>query len=178
MNLENNPDYDNHEQVELFEDPASGLKAIVAIHNTALGPAIGGCRMLPYASHSEALTDVLRLSRSMTYKCAAGRIPFGGGKSVIIADPRTDKTPNLLHAMGRFVDSFGGRYITSFDSGTTMDDIRTIGEATSYVGGVGVGVGNASASTAYSVYVAICSAVRHRLGASSLGCWYCGAGAR
>src|SRR5712675_1621537 len=95
------PDYDGHEALLFTQDAASGLRALIAIHDTTLGPAFGGCRMNPYASEQHAMTDVLRLSRGMTYKAAICELPFGGGKSVIIADPRRDKTPALLHAMGR-----------------------------------------------------------------------------
>lgn len=141
----------DHELITLKRDLASGLHAIIAIHNTSLGPAIGGCRVLPYSTTEAALYDVLRLSRGMTYKCAISGIPYGGGKAVIIADPATGKTRDRLLAMGGFVDSLGGRYITSFDSGTTMDDIRVIGERTAHVGGVAPGAGNASQSTAIGV---------------------------
>src|SRR5256885_16771888 len=93
------PDYDGHEALWFRQDVASGLPALIAIHDTTLGPAFGGCRMYPYASEQHAMTDVLRLSRGMTYKAAICELPYGGGKSVMIADPRRDKTPALLHAM-------------------------------------------------------------------------------
>ena len=95
------PEYDGHEAVLHAHDPLTGLKAIVALHNTRLGPAFGGCRMYPYADPAQALTDALRLSRGMTYKAAICELPYGGGKSVVLADPRRDKTPELLRAMGR-----------------------------------------------------------------------------
>lgn len=142
----------NHELVALHRDAASGLTAIIAVHDRTLGPAIGGCRILPYRDLDAALDDVLRLSRGMTFKCAIAGIPYGGGKAVIIADPQTDKTPELLHAFGAFVESLGGRYITSFDSGTTLDDVRTIGERTQYAAGYADGYGNASESTAVGVF--------------------------
>ncbi|QGN55640.1 Glu/Leu/Phe/Val dehydrogenase dimerization domain-containing protein [Novosphingobium sp. Gsoil 351] len=145
-------DSSDHELVAIYRDAASDLVAIVAVHDRALGPAIGGCRMLPYATLEHALTDVLRLSRGMTYKCAIAGIPYGGGKAVIIGDPLTAKNPALLHAFGDFVESLGGRYITSFDSGTTLDDIRVIGERTQYSAGYADGYGNASASTAIGVF--------------------------
>src|SRR4051794_31264980 len=104
------PDYDGHEELVHAYDAASGLRAIVALHNTALGPAFGGCRMYPYADEAQALTDVLRLSRGMTYKAAICELPYGGGKAVILADPRRDKTPELLRAMGRLIERLGGRY--------------------------------------------------------------------
>ena len=111
-----------HEQVVFCNDPSTGLRAIIAIHDTTLGPALGGCRMQPYRSVDEALEDVLRLSKGMTYKCAAADVDFGGGKAVIIGDPKTDKTPELFRAFGQFVDSLGGRFYTGTDMGTTMDD--------------------------------------------------------
>ena len=141
-----------HELLAIHRDADAGLVAAIAIHNRSLGPAIGGCRVYPYQTIDSALEDVLRLSRGMTYKCAIAGIPYGGGKAVIVADPSTGKTLKLLHAMGAFVDSLGGRYITSFDSGTTMDDIRIIGERTKYVAGVGPGIENASRSTALGVF--------------------------
>ena len=153
-----------HESVHFFSDRPSGLKAIIAIHNTQLGPAIGGCRIRPYGSTSAALTDVLRLSQAMTYKCAIAGIPFGGGKAIVVADPAKDKTVDLLHAFGNTVDSLGGRYITSFDMGTTIDDIRTIGEITPYVGGIDTACGNASASTAQGVLACIETSIRYLLG--------------
>ncbi len=161
------PDYE-HETVLFGQDPGSGLKAIIAVHNRRRGPAIGGCRMMAYPDESSALTDVLRLSKGMTYKCAIGDIPFGGGKAVIIGDPASQKTPELLHAMGDLVNQLGGRYITSFDSGTTLEDVAIIGERTAHVGGIQPGAGNASASTAYGVLVCMREAARLRLGADSL----------
>src|SRR6201998_1486726 len=112
------PDYDGHEALLFAQDTASGLRALIAIHDTTLGPAFGGCRMYPYASEQHAMTDVLRLSRGMTYKAAICELPYGGGKSVIIADPRRDKTPALLHAMGRIIEGLGGRYIAADDVGS------------------------------------------------------------
>lgn len=103
------PAFDQHELVTFGADKGTGLRAIIAVHDTTLGPAVGGCRMFPYASDEEALHDVLRLSRGMTYKSALAGLPLGGGKSVIVGDPRRDKTPALLRAMGDFVHSQGGR---------------------------------------------------------------------
>ena len=117
------PDYDGHEALLFAQDTAGGLRALIAIHDTTLGPAFGGCRMYPYASEQHATTDVLRLSRGMTYKAAICELPYGGAKSVIIADPRRDKTPALLHAMGRIIERLGGRYITADDVGTTLADL-------------------------------------------------------
>ncbi|WP_175614769.1 Leu/Phe/Val dehydrogenase [Piscibacillus halophilus] len=111
-----------HEQVVFCNDPSTNLQAIIAIHSTKLGPAIGGCRMQPYETVDEALDDVLRLSKGMSYKCAAADVDFGGGKAVIIGDPKTDKSPELFRAFGQFVESLGGRFYTGTDMGTTMDD--------------------------------------------------------
>src|SRR5258708_22305859 len=105
------PDYDGHEALLFTQDAASGLRALIAIHDTTLGPAFGGCRMYPYASEQHAMTDVLRLSRGMTYKAAVCEVPYGGGKSVIIAHPHPHKTPALLHAIGRMSERFGSRCI-------------------------------------------------------------------
>jgi leucine dehydrogenase len=168
MSIFSHLDYKQHEKVVFHEDKFSGLKAIIAIHDSQRGPAIGGCRMLPYKNDALALKDVLRLSHGMTYKCAIADIPFGGGKSVIIGDPKVHKTQALLNAMGDFVESLQGDYITSFDSGTTLDDIRTMGERTSHVGGILEGAQNASASTAYGVFTSIKAAVKHRLNSDDL----------
>jgi leucine dehydrogenase len=169
-------DFDNHEQVVFGHDQASGLKAIIAVHDTTLGPALGGCRMWNYASDEEALRDVLRLSRGMTYKSALARLPLGGGKAVIIGDPRNGKSAALFQAMGDFVDSLGGRYITAADSGTGVAEMQIMAERTRHVAGAGqreaIGGGtrdgDPSPATAYGVFVGIRSAVRHRLGRDDL----------
>ncbi|MDH0892958.1 MULTISPECIES: Glu/Leu/Phe/Val dehydrogenase dimerization domain-containing protein [unclassified Pseudomonas] len=169
-------DFDNHEQVVFGHDQASGLKAIIAIHDTTLGPALGGCRMWNYADDDEALRDVLRLSRGMTYKSALARLPLGGGKAVIIGDPRHDKSEALFQAMGDFVDSLGGRYITAADSGTGVAEMQIMAERTRHVAGAGqreafgggTRDGDPSPSTAYGVFVGIRAAVRHRLGRGDL----------
>lgn len=165
----------NHEQVMYCNDPASGLKAIIAIHNSKLGPAAGGCRMRPYASEDEALDDVLRLSRGMTYKSAMARIPFGGAKSVILGDPHTQKTEALLRAMGRFIDRLGGHYITGVDSGTTTEDMKIICLETSHVGGLlaeaakdGEQSAALSAMTSHGVFFGIRAALRFALGREDL----------
>ncbi|WP_106496364.1 Glu/Leu/Phe/Val family dehydrogenase [Lentibacillus sp. Marseille-P4043] len=126
----------DHEQVVFCNDPTSGLRAIIAIHNTTLGPALGGCRMQPYANLDEALDDVLRLAKGMTYKCAAADVDFGGGKAVIIGDPHTDKTPELFRAFGQFVASLGGRFYTGTDMGTTMDDFVYAKKETNNIVGI------------------------------------------
>ena len=161
-------DFANHELVSSRLDSQSGLVALIALHNTHRGPAIGGCRMSLYPDTDAAVTDVLRLSRGMTYKSAIAGIPYGGGKAVVVADPRHNKTRVLLHAMGDFVESLAGRYITSFDSGTTLEDVRTIGERTQYTAGTLPDAGNASISTARGVFECIKAGVRLRLGRSSL----------
>src|SRR5690554_8114825 len=117
---------ERHEQVVFGSDPVSGLKAIIAIHSTTLGPALGGARFYPYESEEDALIDVLRLSKGMTYKAAAAGLDLGGGKAVIIGDPGTDKSERLFRAYGRLVDSLGGIYITAEDVGTTAEDLTYI----------------------------------------------------
>jgi leucine dehydrogenase len=161
-------DFDGHALITVRQNEPAGLTAIIAIHNETLGPAIGGCRILEYPSNDAALTDVLRLSRGMTYKTAIAGIPYGGGKAVIIADPRKDKTTTLLHAMADFIQSLGGRYITSFDSGTTLKDIRTIAERTEFVAGILPEAGDASGSTASGVYHCMRAAADMVFGSSDL----------
>lgn len=169
-------DFAGHEQVVHCQDPASGLKAIIAIHNTNRGPALGGCRMWPYASERDALTDVLRLSRGMTYKSAMANLDLGGGKAVIIGNPRTDKTDALLRAFGRFLQGLGGRYIVAEDSGTSVSDIKIIAEESEYVAGIvdkttadgTLRSGDPSPATAYGVFVGIKAAVKQRLGRDHL----------
>lgn len=171
MSIFSHPAYDNHEQVAFYQDAKSGLKAIIAVHNTNLGPSLGGCRMWPYADDGEALNDVLRLSRGMTYKSAMAGLKLGGGKSVIIGDPRKQKTPELLRAMGEFINTLGGRYITAEDSGTSVADMEIIGETTKFVSGVVHGSehgGDPSPSTAYGVFVGLKAAVEHKWGKSDL----------
>ena len=130
MNVFSHPEFDNHEHLSFFCDPETGLKAIVAIHNTSRGPALGGCRMFPYASDEEALRDVLRLSRGMTYKSALANLDLGGGKSVIIGDPRKQKSEALLEAMGKHLEGLGGQYIAAEDSGTSVPDLKGMGRHT------------------------------------------------
>lgn len=125
-----------HEQVMFCNDPKTGLKAIIAIHDTTLGPALGGTRMYPYESTEEALDDALRLSKGMTKKCAAADLDFGGGKAVIIGDPSKDKSPALLRSFGQYVDSLNGRFYTGTDMGTTMDDFVQALKETNYIIGV------------------------------------------
>src|SRR4051812_43188366 len=117
----------DYEQVVFCNDPSSGLRSIIAIHDTTLGPALGGVRMWPYATEEEALGDCLRLARGMTYKAASAGVNLGGGKSVIIGDSRSGKTEALLKAHGRFIQLLGGRYIPGIDVGTDMADLAVIG---------------------------------------------------
>lgn len=162
------PDFDDHVLVTARQEIARGFSAFIAIHNENRGPAMGGCRILNYGSTDLAVKDVLRLSRGMTYKNAIANIPYGGGKAVIIADARQAKTVDLLHAMGDFVQSLGGRYITSFDSGTTIDDVRTIAERTDFTAGTLAEAGNASRSTAYGVHECMRAAAELVFGSSDL----------
>lgn len=147
-----------YEQVMFCNDEKTGLKAIIAIHNTTLGPALGGCRMQPYQTVEEALFDVLRLSKGMTYKCIAADVDFGGGKAVIIGDPRKDKTPELFRAFGQFVESLNGRFYTGTDMGTTPDDFVHAMKETSCIVGVPEeygGSGDSSVPTALGVIYGI-----------------------
>ncbi len=163
------PEFDGHQEVVFGHDPQCGLSAIIAIHNTNRGPALGGCRMWPYASEAEALTDVLRLARGMTYKSALADLPLGGGKAVIIGDPHEDKSEALFLAMGRFVDGLGGRYITAEDVGVSVEDVDVMARVTKHVAGTdSTGAGDPSPSTAYGVLMGIRAAVAHKLGRNSL----------
>ena len=175
MSVFTQQDFADHEQVVFCSDDKTGLKAIIAIHNTNLGPALGGCRMWPYASEDEAIRDVLRLSRGMTYKSALAGLKLGGGKSVVIGNPRTDKTPALLDSLARAIDRLGGRYIAAEDSGTGVPDMKRMRKLTPFVAGVeekpsddGMRSGDPSPSTAYGTFVGIQAAVRERLGRDSL----------
>ena len=141
-----------HEQVAFCYDKVSGLKSIIAIHNTTLGPALGGCRMWPYKSEEEALNDALRLSRGMTYKNAVMGLDLGGGKAVIIGDSRKDKSEELFRAFGKFVQSLGGRYITAEDVGISTRDMSIVASETEHVAGLLETSGDPSPATAYGVY--------------------------
>jgi leucine dehydrogenase len=154
-----------HEEVLHGSDPDSGLRTIIAVHSTVLGPALGGTRFYPYPTEDDALRDVLRLSRGMTYKAAAAGLDLGGGKAVIIGNPATDRSEVLMRAYGRTVDSLGGRYLTAEDVGTTAADMALIARETRWVTGVPVeqgGSGDPSPFTARGVLAAIL-AVAHRL---------------
>ena len=160
-----------HEQVVFCSDAASGLRAIIAIHSTALGAALGGTRFFPYAQEDDALEDVLRLSRAMTYKNACAGLDHGGGKAVIIGDPATLKSEALLRAYGRFVQSLGGRYYTACDVGTVVSDMDVIARECSYVTGRSTqdgGAGDSGVLTALGVFQGMRAAAQHRWGSPSL----------
>ncbi len=161
-------DYRAHEMVSHVQDRASGLRAIVAIHSTVLGPAFGGCRMYPYADDDAALADALRLSRAMTYKAALAGVPFGGGKAVIIGDPARDKSDALLAAMARFIDGFGGRYQTADDVGTTVRDMAAMRRITPHARGQADAAGQPCPATAYGTYHGIRALAAHRFGRADL----------
>jgi leucine dehydrogenase len=166
------PSYDGHERVVFGHDRASGLHAIVAVHSTARGPGAGGCRFWAYPSSDAALTDALRLSRGMSYKNAMAGLPLGGGKAVVIMDPRRPKTQHLLEAFGRLVDSLGGIYITAEDVGASVADMEVIATQTRYVSGLPRTAvdadGNPAPKTALGVFLGIKAAVAFQLGRSDL----------
>ena len=161
----------NHEQILFCNDNATGLKAIIAIHNTVLGPSLGGTRMWNYANEMEALTDVLRLSRGMTYKSSVAGLNLGGGKAVIIGDAKNLKSEALLRRFGKFVDSLGGKYITAEDVAMTSRDMEIINMETDHVSGLPEnmgGSGDPSPVTAYGVYVSMKASAREVWGNDSL----------
>ena len=167
MNVFDSADFDFHEAVSFFSDRASGLKAIIAIHSTALGPACGGTRMHAYKDNDAALTDALRLSRSMSYKSAIADIPLGGGKAVIIGDPLHDKSEARFLAYAEAINALGGRYITAMDVGITPADMPVIAKGTRYIAGYdqpGKTGGDSGPLTALGVFVGLKAAVRHRFG--------------
>ena len=163
--------FDNHEQIVFCNDKDTGLKAIIGIHNTVLGPALGGTRMWKYNNEWEALNDVLRLSRGMTYKSAISGLNLGGGKAVIIGDSKVDKTPEMITKFGEFVGSLSGKYITAEDVGTTTEDMDRIHKVTSSVTGISEslgGSGNPSPVTAYGVYMGMKAAAKYQFGSDNL----------
>ena len=165
------PSFNDHEQVVFCHDKDTGLKAIIGIHNTVLGPALGGTRMWKYANEWEALNDVLRLSRGMTYKSAISGLNLGGGKAVIIGDAKTDKTPEMITRFGQFVNSLSGKYITAEDVGSTTADMDLIRDVTPHVTGISEsrgGSGNPSPVTAYGVYMGMKAAAMHQFGSNNL----------
>ena len=161
----------DYEQVVFCQDKTSGLKAIIAIHDTTLGPALGGCRMWPYKTEEEALVDALRLARGMTYKNAAAGLSIGGAKTVIIGDPKKDKSEALFRALGRYIEGLNGRYITAEDVNTTVEDMNYIFEETNYVTGSSAakdGSGNPSPKTALGVLYAMKATAKEVYGSDSL----------
>lgn len=165
------PDFDAHEGVHFFSDPASGLKAIIAIHSTHLGPAAGGTRFWHYGDANDAVTDALRLSRGMSFKNAMAGLPVGGGKGVILADRARTKTPEMLAAFGRAIESLGGRYVTAEDVGMGEADLVAIGQETRHVSGLPVGEGHAGGdpgpTTAMGVFLGVKAAIKRALGRDS-----------
>lgn len=171
MSVFEHSEYDDHEHVAFFQDKASGLKAIIAVHNSNLGNALGGCRMWPYMNDEEALRDVLRLSKGMTYKAAMAGLKQGGGKAVILGNPRTDKTSEKMLAMGQFVESLSGKYISAEDSGLTVADLKLMSTQTKHVAGIQAKYhinsepadGNPAPSTSYGVFVGLKTSVKYAL---------------
>jgi valine dehydrogenase (NAD+) len=160
-----------HEQVVFCTDEASGLRAIIAVHSTALGPALGGTRFYPYAGEDAAVADALALAKGMSYKNSLAGLDLGGGKAVIIGDPRTDKSEALLRAYGRFVESLGGRYLTACDVGTHNADLDLVARETRFAHGRSEaygGCGDSSVLTAYGVYLGMQAAAQHCWGSRSL----------
>ena len=172
MSVFNHPEFDQHESVHFFQDGDSGLKAIVSIHSTALGPAAGGCRRWSYANDADALTDALRLSRGMSYKNAIAGLPFGGGKAVILADQASSGSPAMFTAFGQAINSLDGRYITAEDVGVSVDDMRHVRRETPFVSGLPQSGSNAGGDpspwTAMGVFMGMQAAAKARLGAKSL----------
>jgi leucine dehydrogenase len=161
------PEFDDHEEVVFINEPAAGLRGIIAIHDTTLGPALGGCRMWDYKKESDAIRDVLRLARGMTYKSAILDCGLGGGKSVIIGNPYTENTPAMLHAMGRWIDSLGERYIVGEDIGTNPDDMREMRTETRCVSCLRKedgGYGDPAPMTALGVFSAMRAGIEQSFG--------------
>ena len=167
------PDYDDHELVEVVREPKSGLTAIIAVHSSHLGPGAGGTRFWHYAEPKNAMRDALRLSRGMSYKNAMAGLPMGGGKAVILADDKGTKTPEMLTAFADAVEALGGRYVTAEDVGISEADMARVAERTQYVSGLPVegkdaAGGDPGPFTAMGIYHGIKAAVRHKLGKDSL----------
>ncbi|WP_445766876.1 Leu/Phe/Val dehydrogenase [Rheinheimera sp.] len=168
MAIFNHSEFDNHEQVVFCSDAETGLKAIIAVHSTALGPAVGGCRLWQYESDEAAVNDVLRLSRGMTYKNAMAGLPLGGGKSVIIGDAKSIKSEALFRAFGRMVHRLSGSYYSAEDVNITTGDIMTVNKETPYVAGLEGKSGNPAPFTALGTYRGIKAAALHKFGSDSL----------
>ena len=166
------PDFDAHEQIHFITDEKCGLKAIIAVHSTHLGPAAGGARFWHYSEDDDALTDALRLSRGMSYKNAMAGLPLGGGKSVLLADESRTKTPDMLHAFGKAVESLGGQYITAEDVGINVADMIEVARSTKYVAGLPNSTGDVGGDpgphTSLGVFLGIKAAVKRALGKDSL----------
>src|SRR4051812_13828209 len=166
------PDFDAHEEIHFVTDEKCGLKAIIAVHSTHLGPAAGGARFWHYAKDADALTDALRLSRGMSYKNAMAGLPLGGGKSVLLADEAKTKTPELLHAFGKAVDHLGGRYVTAEDVGMSVADMIEVARSTKFVAGLPNSAGDVGGDpgphTSLGVFLGIKAAVKWALGKDSL----------
>ncbi|WP_440053546.1 Leu/Phe/Val dehydrogenase [Pseudoalteromonas sp. T1lg65] len=168
MAVFNQVEFDNHEQVVFCSDEASGLKAIIAVHSTKLGPAVGGCRLWNYASDEDAVYDVLRLSKGMTFKNAVARLPFGGGKSVIIGDAKKIKSEALFRAFGKHLDRLGGSYYSAEDVNITTGDVMIMHKETNYVMGLEGKSGNPSPFTALGTFLGIKAAFQHKFGHENL----------
>lgn len=171
IRAEVNPNTTGFEQVVFCHDENVGLKAIISVHTTNLGPAVGGCRMWNYANEAEALHDVLRLSKGMTYKASLAGLNWGGGKAVIIGDAKTQKTPALLERFGQYVERLGGTYVTAKDVGIGSDDLRVIKRKTKHVLGIDgekSSSGDPSPATAWGTYHGMKAAAKHALGTPSL----------
>jgi leucine dehydrogenase len=166
------PDFDEHEEIHFVTDDKCGLRAIIAVHSTHLGPAAGGARFWHYAKDEEALTDALRLSRGMSYKNAMAGLPLGGGKSVLLANEAREKTPDLLHAFGKAVDHLGGRYVTAEDVGMSVADMIEVARSTKFVAGLPNSAGDVGGDpgphTSLGVFLGIKAAVKWALGKDSL----------
>jgi leucine dehydrogenase len=166
------PDFDAHERVHFITDRESGLKAIIAVHSTHLGPGAGGTRFWHYAEPGEAVADALRLSRGMSYKNAMAGLPMGGGKAVILADAARTKTPAMLAAYGRAIDGIGGSYVTAEDVGINVADLVEVARQTRYISGLPAAAGQAGGDpgpfTSYGVFLGVKAAVRRKLGKDSL----------
>jgi leucine dehydrogenase len=166
------PDFDAHEVVHFITDPKTGLKAVIAVHSTHLGPGAGGTRLWHYAEPADAIADALRLSRGMSYKNAMAGLPLGGGKAVILADEARTKTPEMLAAFGRAVDGLCGRYVTAEDVGMSVADMVAISNETNYVAGLPVAQGAVGGDpgphTSYGVFLGVKAAVRRKLGRDNL----------
>ncbi len=172
ISIFSHPDFNQHERILTFYDASSDTKGIIAIHNTFRGPALGGCRIWPYVNEAEAFKDALRLSRGMTYKAALANLNLGGGKAVIIANPKTDKNPQIFKALAEAINDLRGKYITAEDVGTCVADMTVVKQYTDFVVGLPVRPdqddGDPSPYTAYGVYQGLKASVKHRFNQDSV----------